>query len=221
MASQQLNEIYKLLLDRFGPQDWWPGDGRFEIILGAILTQNTNWANVEKAIAKLKAADVLSAEKLHRLEQSELAELIRSAGYYNLKAKRLKNFLAWFFENYDGQLKALEQLSTERLREELLSIKGIGPETADSILLYAFEREVFVVDTYTARVATRHQMIEPDADYEQLRYLFESGLPADVKMFNEYHALLVRVGKEFCRPKARCSDCPLETLPHNIDCEYF
>ena len=221
MISKTLTEIYQLLFERFGPQHWWPGETQFEIITGAILTQNTNWTNVEKAIANLKAANLLTAEKLHNIDTSKLAELIRPAGYYNIKAKRLKNFLNWLFENYAGQLTNIEELNTNGFREELLSINGIGRETADSILLYAFDREIFVVDAYTARIAARHQLIEPSADYEQIRELFQSNLPQDIKLFNEYHALLVRVGKQFCKPKARCDDCPLEKLPHTIEFEYF
>jgi len=221
MISKQLTEIYQLLFDRFGPQHWWPGQTQFEIVTGAILTQNTNWANVEKAIANLKAADLLTPEKLHQLDVSQLAELIRPAGYYNIKAKRLKNFINWLFDNYDGRLTNLENLDTDRLRAGLLAVRGIGPETADSILLYALNRPIFVVDTYTARIAFRHQLIEPDADYERLRELFQSNLPQDTQLFNEYHALLVKVGKEFCKPKAKCPGCPLEKLPHTLDIEYF
>lgn len=217
MITEQLTEIYQLLFDRFGPQSWWPGETQFEIITGAILTQNTNWANVEKAIANLNSAHLLTPEKLCHLDVSELAELIRPAGYYNIKAKRLKSFLSWLFRNYDGQLANLENLDTDRLRAELLAVKGIGRETADSILLYAFGRLTFVVDAYTARVAVRHGLIEPDADYEQLRDLFQSNLPQDSQLFNEYHALLVRLGKEFCRPNAKCPRCPLEKLPHFLD----
>ncbi|MEK7994292.1 MAG: endonuclease III domain-containing protein, partial [Planctomycetota bacterium] len=193
----------------------------FEIITGAILTQNTSWANVEKAIANLKAAGRLSPEAIHRIEISGLAELIRPAGYYNIKAKRLKNFLEWLFDSYNGNLANLEPIATGRLREELLAIKGVGRETADSILLYALGRPVFVVDAYTARIAVRHGLIDRDADYEQLRELFESNLPQDSSLFNEYHALLVRTGKEFCRPKARCPGCPLEKLPHTVENEYI
>jgi endonuclease-3 related protein len=221
MISKQLTEIYQSLYDAFGPQHWWPGQTQFEIIAGAILTQNTNWANVEKAIANLKTADRLTPEKIHHLDVSELAELIRPAGYYNIKAKRLKNFVNWLFENYDGRLTNLESLNTDQLRDGLLSVSGIGRETADSILLYALERPIFVVDAYTARIAFRHQLIEPEADYEQLRELFQSNLQQDTKLFNEYHALLVRAGKEFCRPKARCPGCPLEKLPHTTDIEYL
>ena len=220
MISEQLTKIYQLLFEHFGPQHWWPGQTRFEIITGAILTQNTNWTNVEKAIANLKSADLLTPKKLYYLDSSKLAELIRPAGYFNIKAKRLKSFLDWLFENYNGRLQNLEELSTDQLREQLLSIKGIGRETADSILLYAFDREVFVVDAYTARIFARHGLIEQDSVYEQIRDLFQSNLPADIKLFNEYHALLVRLGKEFCRPRARCSDCPLRALPHTLDLEY-
>jgi endonuclease-3 related protein len=217
MLTEQLTEIYQLLFDRFGPQHWWPGETQFEIITGAILTQNTNWANVEKAIANLKSANLLTPEKLYQLSTSQLAELIRPAGYYNIKANRLKSFLSWLFQDYDGRLENLENLNTDNFRAELLAVRGIGHETADSILLYAFDRPIFVVDAYTARVAVRHGLIEQDADYEQLQDLFQSNLPQDVRLFNEYHALLVRLGKEFCRPTANCPGCPLEKLPHTLD----
>jgi endonuclease-3 related protein len=221
MMAERLNKIYQLLLDRFGPQHWWPGDTQFEIIIGAILTQNTNWANVEKAMANLKAADRLTPEKLQYLDLPRLAKLIRPAGYYNVKAKRLKSFVNWLLENHQGQLRNLKSVATERLRSELLAVKGIGRETADSILLYALARPIFVVDAYTARIATRHGLIEPGADYEPLRELFQWNLPQDVQLFNEYHALLVRLGKQFCKPKAQCPGCPLEDLPHTVDTEYF
>jgi endonuclease-3 related protein len=217
MIASQLIEIYQLLYERFGPQKWWPGQTTFEIIAGAILTQNTNWKNVEKAISNLKAADVLEPQKIKNLQMQKLAELIRPAGYFNIKAKRLKNFVNWLFENYNGLLEYLQKTTTEQLRAELLGITGIGPETADSILLYALERPVFVVDAYTARVAVRHHLSEPEIDYEQLSHLFQSNLQEDLQLFNEYHALLVRVGKEFCKPKPICKGCPLEHLPHTIE----
>lgn len=217
MTGQTIQQIFELLFERFGPQHWWPGETKDEIITGAILTQNTNWQNVEKAILNLKKASLMSLEKLYSIEQSQLAELIRPAGYYNIKAKRLTAFLKWLFEQHNGQLSEIESMNTETLRAELLQINGIGRETADSILLYAFDRPVFVVDAYTYRIATRHQLIEPECDYEQLRSLFEDNLEDNVKFFNEYHALLVRTGKEFCRPQARCANCPLENLPHQIE----
>jgi len=221
MTRETLTEIYGFLYDFFGPQNWWPGETRLEIMVGAILTQNTNWTNVEKAIVNLKSAACLKPEALRRMDTAQLAQLIRPAGYYNLKAKRLKNFVDWLFDDYGGDPANLESVNTEQLRAELLAIKGVGCETADSILLYALDRPVFVVDAYTARIAIRHGLIEPGADYEQLRLLFESNLPEDVRFFNEYHALLVRAGKEFCKTKARCPGCPLEELPHTLDFEYF
>lgn len=214
---EKLSEIYRLLFESFGPQHWWPGETAFETMLGAILTQNTSWANVGKAIANLKAAGCLEPNALNELDTAELETLIRPAGYYRLKAKRLKNFIRWIFEDYGGDIRALEGGGTSGLREELLAVSGIGPETADSILLYALHRPVFVVDTYTARVTVRHRLIEPDIDYEQLQDLFQSNLEANVELFNEYHALLVRVGKEFCKPKPRCTNCPLAALPHTIE----
>jgi endonuclease-3 related protein len=216
MLSKQLNEIYNLLFARFGPQHWWPGETPFEVIIGAILTQNTNWTNVEKAIANLKAANLLTPDRLHRLDIKKLADLIRPAGYFNIKAKRLKNFLDWFFENYSGQLKNLESVPADQLRLELLSVKGVGPETADSILLYALSRPVFVIDAYTARICSRHHLIDEGADYHQIQELFESNLPSDIQLFNEYHALLVHLGKDFCKPTPKCDTCPLNNLPHSV-----
>ncbi|MGD0596329.1 MAG: endonuclease III domain-containing protein [Sedimentisphaerales bacterium] len=211
-----MKEIYDLLYKRFGPQDWWPGDTPFEVIVGAILTQNTNWTNVEKAITNLKNAKALSPDKLHGIDIKKLAELIRPAGYFNIKAKRLKNFLDWFFENYSGELKNLEKVPTAELCQQLLSVKGIGPETADSILLYALNRSVFVVDAYTARICSRHHLIDGGADYHQIQEMFESNLPSSIQLFNEYHALLVHLGKDFCKPMPKCEECPLNGLPHSV-----
>lgn len=216
-TSEQLKEIYELLFEHFGPQHWWPGQTQFEIIVGAVLTQNTNWTNVEKAIANLKTANILNPEELHQMSNDELALLIRPAGYFNIKAKRLKNLIDWLFENYNGCLEDLENINTSILREELLGVSGIGPETADSILLYVFNKPVFVVDAYTARIMARHGLIEPPFGYQELQELFTYNLDEDVQMFNEFHALLVQVGKGFCRPKAKCENCPLNTLPHNTD----
>ncbi len=213
MGSNKIQDIYEILFKAFGHQLWWPGDTQFEVILGAILTQNTNWVNVEKAIKNIKNAGVMDAVKLYALPEDYLAQLIRPAGYFNVKTKRLRNVLKWLFENYGGSLEALDNLSDNSLREQLLGIKGVGYETADSIMLYAFGRPVFVVDAYTARILSRHGLIDEYCDYEQLRELLEGALPLDVQLFNEYHALLVRVGKEYCRPKPRCEDCPLNCIP--------
>jgi endonuclease-3 related protein len=218
-TGELLFMIYRQLLDRFGPQRWWPGETPFEVAVGAILTQNTSWTNVAKAIANLKAAGSLDPLKLHEMDTEELELLIRPAGYFRVKAKRLKSFINWLYERYGGNLKNLEPVGTTRLREELLGISGIGPETADSILLYALNRPIFVVDTYTARVMVRHGLIGPELDYDQLQGLFMSNLEPDPALFNEFHALLVMTGKDYCRPRPKCSGCPLEPLPHRIDIE--
>jgi len=217
MVSEQLTDIYQRLYENFGPQHWWPADSPLEVMIGAILTQNTNWKNVEKAIGNLKQASLLDAERLNQTEPEQLAELIRPAGYFNIKAKRLKAFIRWLCVNYDGDLQYLREQSADQIREQLLSVRGIGPETADSILLYALEKPVFVVDTYTARILGRHHLITPPVEYTEIQALFEGALPRKLKLYNEFHALLVCCGKEFCKPKARCCNCPLQPLPHEIE----
>ncbi|WP_417914555.1 endonuclease III domain-containing protein [Candidatus Electronema sp. JM] len=207
-SAVALNEIYDRLLAHFGPQHWWPGDSPFEIMVGAVLTQNTNWQNVEKAIANLKAAGRLNPAQLAALPTEELAELIRPAGYHNLKAARLKNLLALIKEQ--GGVETLLSQPTMTLRELLLGVKGIGPETADSIVLYAAGRPVFVVDAYTHRIFSRHGLISEDCDYFQMQDVFMTHLEEDAALFNEYHALIIRVGKEFCKKsKQDCKNCPL------------
>ena len=179
--------------------------------VGAILTQNTNWQNVEKAINNLKQDRLLQADELYRLSHRRLASLIKPAGYYNVKAKRLKNFLRFLFQSCKGSLRKLSLQDTQELRLQLLSVNGIGPETADSILLYALEKPVFVVDAYTKRILSRHRFIKENATYEEIKDLFMKNLKADVKSFNEYHALLVRLGKEFClKNRPKCEICPLK-----------
>jgi endonuclease-3 related protein len=208
--STNLKKTYKKLYTTFGPQRWWPGDTPFEIIVGAILTQNTAWTNVEKAIHNLKKAKLLTPGKLHDLSQDEIAKHIRPAGYFNIKAKRLKHFLNYLFDNYGGNLKKMFKKRTDALRRELLQVNGIGPETADSILLYAGNHPVFVVDAYTKRIFSRHRIIKADADYHDVQGLFMKGLPHDVNLFNEYHALIVKIGKDFCKNrKPLCNKCPL------------
>ena len=209
MTADRLGRIYELLLDRFGPQHWWPGETPLEIMVGAVLTQNTNWGNVERAIANLEAAGALSLEALAAMDPAVLAELIRPSGYYNIKAARLQNLVRHIRENH-GSLEAFFNLDTHTLRQELLACKGIGPETCDSILLYAAGRPVFVVDAYTHRLLTRHNLVWEEDGYYEMQELFEGNLEADPQLFNEYHALIVRVGKEFCRKKRpRCRECPL------------
>ncbi len=216
-CDNKLMSFYRVLLERFGPQNWWPGDGPFEVMVGAVLTQNTNWANVEKAIKNLKDADMLCPEKIDRLSQQELAPLIRPAGYFNIKSRRLKNLVRWLCRDYGGSVNELAGIATDRLREELLSINGVGPETADSIILYAFERPTFVVDTYTYRILVRHSCIDMESDYEQTKEYCQANLPDDVALYNEFHALIVRLGKDHCRPKPRCSGCPLERFEHCVE----
>ena len=273
-TSQSLLDIYQAARRRFGHQHWWPGKTALEVCVGAILTQNTNWSNVEKAIANLEAAGLLSVQALDACPQGELAERIRPAGYYNVKARRLKNFIARVHEygnrqpatgnreratgnmqpsaspasrdpppprlrragrkgagqrptrsgqaatetssgRVDGNLAAFLDRSCEALREDLLSISGIGRETADSIILYAAGKPTFVVDAYTCRILLRHGLIDAEADYEAVKELLESHLPADVDLYNDFHAQFVAVGKRYCRPVARCEGCPLEPFPHD------
>lgn len=206
-----LHEIYKKLYQTFGPQRWWPGETPFEIAVGAILTQNTNWANVEKAIDNLKRHNALSAKAIHEMSTKKLAELIRPAGYYNIKAKRLKSFIDFLMNDYHGRMEGMKNEDTHSLRKKLLSINGIGPETADSILLYALEKPVFVIDAYTKRVLSRHDIMNHEKSYDEFQELFHSSLKKDMKLFNEYHALFVRVGKTFCKKKKPlCELCPLK-----------
>ncbi len=210
--TQQLMDIYNTLYQHFGPQHWWPGETPFEITVGAILTQNTAWRNVEKAILNLKRAGLLAPEALYRLPLPYLATLIRPAGFFNLKAKRLKNFLEFLFKEYEGDLDRMFKEDTNTLREKLLKVRGIGPETADSILLYAGGKPTFVVDAYTRRILSRHNLISEEADYEEIRSFFMDHLPEDAGLFNEYHALLVALGKTYCRPKPLCEKCVLKDL---------
>jgi endonuclease-3 related protein len=210
--SDKLNQIYKLLLKAYGPQKWWPAESSLEVMVGAVLTQNTNWQGVEKAIANLKRVNLLDPHKLKAIPTEELSRLIKPAGYFNLKARRLKNLIGMVVEAYGGDLAGMGQTETAQLRQELLLVNGVGPETADSILLYAFHRPIFVVDTYTYRVTNRHALVEEEVNYQALQDFFMQHLPLDVDMFNEYHALLVKVGKLHCKRKARCEGCPLEPL---------
>ena len=208
-----LNELYQRLWETWGPQGWWPGDTPFEVAVGAILTQNTNWGNVSRAIAVLKGQDLLTPQALHDLPETELARLIRPAGYYNVKARRLKNFLDFLANHYGNSMAQMSAADLASLRPALLSIKGIGPETADSILLYALAKPTFVVDAYTFRILSRHGLMDDPCPYEELRQLFMEHLPAQVELYQEYHALLVRLGKEWCRPQPRCATCPLDGWP--------
>ena len=205
-------QIYEILYKALGPRHWWPGDGPLEVSVGAILTQNTAWKNVEKAIQNLKENNLLSIPALHVIEEEELSRLIRSSGYYNQKARKLKAFIKVVAEEFDGSFTSMKTLGLTSLRNKLLRIHGIGEETADSIILYALEMPSFVVDAYTQRIFSRHDLIGKNWTYGRIKEEFERSLPSDVKLFNEYHALIVRAGHLFCRKdpaKTHCEDCPL------------
>lgn len=209
-ARELLAQFYDTLFGGLGPQHWWPGRTRFEIIVGAILTQSTAWVNVEKAIANLRRERLLTPLALERVSLAKLARLVRPSGYFRQKARKLKAFVQFLRREYGGSLARMFATPTAELRETLLSVHGIGPETADSILLYAGEHPVFVVDAYTKRVLTRHGLVGERAGYDEMRALFEANLPRDTRLFNEYHALLVHAGKTWCRPRdPRCDSCPL------------
>lgn len=211
--EERLRDIYARLYAHFGPQHWWPGNGAFEVIVGAILAQNTAWTNVEKALANLKRAGLLRPARLQRARVQTVARLVRPSGYFNLKAKKLKAFARFLFDAHRGELSHLFALDTATLRKELLASYGIGPETADSIILYAAQQPIFVIDAYTRRIAARLGLSRDDASYEELQHLFMAHLPCDVRLFNEYHALLVALGKNICKKRApRCQACPLQKI---------
>ena len=215
-VSNRIKEFYNSLYNRYGPQNWWPAESELECILGAILTQNTSWKNVEKAFENLKSRGLLSVEKLDSIPTKKLANLIRPSGYFNQKAIKIKAFISYVKKTYNGDLDKMFDEDTHELREKLLRIKGIGPETADSILLYALKKPVFVIDAYTYRILSRHSMIPNEISYQEMQDLLMDSLPEDIQVFNEYHALLVRVGKEHCKRKALCKGCPLEYDPHTV-----
>ncbi len=211
----RLLAIYMRLLTRFGAQHWWPhqGGGVFEIIVGAILTQNTAWTNVEKALDNLRAAHLLTPENLHQVSTARLAQLIRPSGYFNLKAKKLQAFTQFLFAQHQGDVAHLCATAPAILRDELLAVYGIGPETADSILLYAAQQPSFVVDAYTRRILARLGLARADATYAELQTMLMTHLPHDVALFNEYHALIVALGKDTCRKtRPRCAACVLQDI---------
>ena len=210
--ANRIQEIHTRLFDHFGPQHWWPGETPFEVMLGAVLTQNTSWRNVSRAIEALRQEGLLSFEALESLPTEMLAEMIRPSGYYNQKARRLKGLFAAIRED-SGSLETFFDQDTRTLREKLLAVKGIGPETADSIALYGAGKPVFVVDAYTYRILLRHDLIAEDAGYEEIQELFLGKLPTEPQLFNEYHALLVRLAKEYCKKSnPLCDSCPLQGL---------
>jgi len=215
-VKQSLLDIYHRLVAHYGAQYWWPASEPFEVIVGAILTQSAAWGNVEKAIANLKAANALSPKALRQLPTSKLAKLIYPCGYYNAKALKLKSFTHWLREYYDDNLDRLFANDTDQLRQQLLSVHGIGQETADSIILYAANKPIFVIDAYTRRIIGRIGLAPTGNSYNAYQALFMDNLPIDTKLFNEYHALLVRLGKDVCRNHPLCQHCCLNKL-----CQFY
>jgi endonuclease-3 related protein len=210
LSVNDLLAIYHTLLSIFGEQGWWPADTPFEVMVGAVLTQNTAWRNVERAIENLKKEGVLTPLDLKGIDEAKLAELIRPAGYYNVKAKRLKGLIAFLDGGYGGDLMKMFSEPLSSLREKILTVNGIGPETADSILLYAGGKPIFVVDAYTRRILSRHGMVTDGASYGDIQNLFMRSLPQDVSLYKEYHALFVQLAKTFCKTEPHCAECPLE-----------
>ncbi len=206
-----LQEIYSTLFKSFGPQHWWPAETPFEVMVGAILTQQTAWKNVEIAIRNLKEANLLDVKSLHKAYIKRMEEEVRPTGFYRQKSKSLKNFVEFLMKEYEGDLEKMFADDGQELRKKLLSVKGIGYETADSILLYACEKPFFVVDAYTKRALRRLEMIDTD-NYEKIRTFFEDSLPRDLSLYKEFHALLVELGKRYCRTKLICQDCPLNNI---------
>lgn len=201
--------LYRRLHRHYGDLHWWPGETPLEVSVGAILTQNTAWTNVEKAIKRLKEARSLNVRALYRLPHARLAPLIKSAGYFNVKARRLKHFISFLQKRYGGSLRKMFSEKPSRLREELLSVNGIGPETADSILLYAGGKAIFVIDAYTKRILSRHRILAYKDDYDEFQKLFMKQLPRSAAFYNQYHAMFVNIGKDFCRKRPLCASCPL------------
>ncbi len=210
--TKLLLKMYRRLSEEFGPTGWWPARRPFEVAVGAVLTQNTAWRNVEKAIKNLREHRMLSARALSHAPLNKLAQQVRPAGYYKLKSERLKNFVNFLQREYGGSMARMAREPTEHLREKLLGVRGIGSETADSILLYALGKPVFVVDAYTRRILSRHGMVEQEVNYEELQRFFEQRLPRDLTLFKEFHALLVRTGAQFCKREPRCNACPLNFI---------
>ncbi len=209
-SRTSIPQVYRKLYATHGPQHWWPGNSRFEIMVGAVLTQNTAWTNVEKAIVNLKQAKALTSEAIVKAPHRQLATWLKPSGYFNIKAKRLKEMCRWLVGQ--GGVRRLARMNTNDLRAALVAVYGIGPETADDIVLYAFNRPVFVIDAYTRRIFSRLGLITGDEGYETLRHLFENSLKQDVPLFNEYHALIVKHGKDICKKRPLCGNCCLNAL---------
>jgi len=202
-------KIYQTLFSAFGPQNWWPAETPEEVLFGAILTQNTSWENAKNAISALKSAGKLNFEAICQMNVDELALLVKPARFLNQKAKALKRFAEYFRDNYNFSIEKMGRVNHWSMRKELLNLYRVGPETADSILLYALEKPVFVIDAYTKRIFSRHGFVKKEDSYDIIQKLFMVNLPNDVKLYNEFHALIVRTGYLFCKPKPACDQCPL------------
>ena len=217
--ARKVFKIYERLYAAFGPRRWWPADTPFEVMVGAVLTQNTSWTNVEKAIFNLKEQRSLDLESLNRIPHRKLADLIRPSGYYNIKAKRLKSLVSFLMHNFKGDIALMRRQDRKALRKKLLLVHGIGPETCDSIMLYALNKPVFVIDAYTKRIFSRCGMVKENVTYDELQRLFMESLPRNVRLYNEYHALIVQLGKEVCRKIPKCNLCPINKLCYNTKME--
>ena len=214
----KLMNVYNRLFKHFGPQYWWPGETRFEVIVGAILTQNTSWRKVEKAILNLKKNKSLNCKKIANTDIKKLEKMVQPSGFYKQKAERLKRFCKYLEKNYNSDLNKFFDRNIDEIRNELLSLNGIGNETADSILLYAGEKLMFVIDAYTKRMGERTGITKAKS-YDELQDFFEKNLPKNIELYKEFHALIVELGKNFCRKKPRCDGCPLENIC--IYCKFF
>ncbi len=207
--EKKIISIYEGMLHHFGPRGWWPAETSFEVIIGAILTQNTSWSNVEKAIKNMKENNCLDPHALLMMDERLLSQIIKPSGFYKIKASRIKEFINYLFKRHNGDISRMFTMDPDSLRKELLSIRGIGPETADSILLYAGGMPFFVVDSYTKRILSRHGAVEMNASYDRIQSFFHKNLPRDSRLFNEFHALFVATGKYYCRKNPSCDPCPL------------
>ena len=215
-SKKSLLKIYARLLSAYGPRHWWPADTPEEVIIGAILTQNTSWKNVKLAIDSLKQAGLLDFRAIRAMEEEDLRRWIKSSGFFNQKARALKTFADYFGKRYGFQMERMKKAGLGVLREELLGLYRIGPETADSILLYALGKPIFVIDAYTKRIFSRHGFLEMKDLYEAFQKFFMDNLEPDAALYNEFHALIVHTGHRFCKPEPRCPECPLvPLLPNN------
>jgi endonuclease-3 related protein len=220
IVNPNLLLIYEVLLSKHGNQDWWPADTPFEVIIGAILTQSVSWVNVEKCIKNLKDEGILNPDVLHKKDVDEIAPLIKSSRFYNEKAKKIKNFMDFFFDEYDGSIQKMSKEELKILRLKLLNVKGLGEETVDSILLFACDKPIFVVDAYTKRIFSRYGLVKENASYNDIQRFFMENLPQDIELFNDFHAQIVHLGKNICKTQPECERCPIKEM-NKTKCRYI